>query len=86
MSAGDFLQIYNDPGRLFRAPVEGGLVAFTVRVYSDDWDCVATCFFLDTAHNIIEYVERLWKILKPGGVWINFGSLSLKTGLRTSKR
>lgn len=40
----------------------------------DDWDCVATCFFIDTAHNIIEYVERLWKILKPGGVWINFGS------------
>lgn len=41
----------------------------------DDWDCVATCFFIDTAHNIIEYVERLWKILKPGGVWINFGPL-----------
>ena len=40
----------------------------------DDWDCVATCFFIDTAHNIIEYVERLWKILKPGGAWINFGS------------
>ncbi len=39
----------------------------------DDWDCVTTCFFIDTAHNIIEYVERLWKILKPGGVWINFG-------------
>lgn len=41
----------------------------------DDWDCVATCFFIDTAHNIIEYVERLWRILKPGGVWINFGPL-----------
>ena len=23
----------------------------------DDWDCVTTCFFIDTAHNIIEYVE-----------------------------
>lgn len=39
----------------------------------DDWDCVATCFFIDTAHNIIEYVERLHKILKKGGIWINFG-------------
>ena len=39
----------------------------------DDWHCVATCFFIDTAHNVIEYVERIWKILKPGGAWINFG-------------
>ncbi|UJR32730.1 hypothetical protein I4U23_020189 [Adineta vaga] len=54
MSAGDFLQIYNDP---------------------NDWDCITTCFFIDTAHNIIEYVERLWTILKPGGIWINFGPL-----------
>lgn len=37
------------------------------------WDCVATCFFIDTAHNVIEYVETIWKILKPGGVWINLG-------------
>lgn len=40
---------------------------------SDSWDCVATCFFIDTAHNVIEYVETIWKILKPGGVWINLG-------------
>ena len=86
MSAGDFLQVYNDPGRCRRPSVEGELVVFIVRVVADDWDCVATCFFLDTAHNIIEYVERLWKILKPGGVWINFGSLSLRTVLCTSKR
>uniref|UniRef100_A0A3Q3X4X8 Carnosine N-methyltransferase n=1 Tax=Mola mola TaxID=94237 RepID=A0A3Q3X4X8_MOLML len=43
-----------------------------VEIYSDSsWDCVATCFFIDTAHNVIEYVETIWKILKPGGVWIN---------------
>ncbi|KAM6944402.1 carnosine N-methyltransferase isoform 1-T2 [Lycodopsis pacificus] len=48
-----------------------------VEVYSesDSWDCVATCFFIDTAHNVIEYVETIWKILKPGGVWINLGPL-----------
>lgn len=40
---------------------------------SDSWDCVTTCFFIDTAHNVIEYVETIWKILKPGGVWINLG-------------
>ncbi|XP_069555822.1 carnosine N-methyltransferase isoform X1 [Brachyistius frenatus] len=48
-----------------------------VEIYteSESWDCVATCFFIDTAHNVIEYVETIWKILKPGGVWINLGPL-----------
>ncbi|KAL0911094.1 hypothetical protein M5K25_019206 [Dendrobium thyrsiflorum] len=39
------------------------------------WDAVATCFFLDTAHNIVEYIEVISKILKDGGVWINLGPL-----------
>uniref|UniRef100_W5MU48 Carnosine N-methyltransferase n=1 Tax=Lepisosteus oculatus TaxID=7918 RepID=W5MU48_LEPOC len=41
----------------------------------DTWDCVATCFFIDTAHNIIDYIETIWNILKPGGAWINLGPL-----------
>ena len=40
---------------------------------SDSWDCVASCFFLDTAPNVIRYLERIYHILKPGGYWINFG-------------
>eukprot|EP00743_Colponemidia_sp_Colp-15_P007924 GILK01008583.1.p1 GENE.GILK01008583.1~~GILK01008583.1.p1 ORF type:complete len:398 (+),score=50.77 GILK01008583.1:41-1195(+) len=39
------------------------------------WDCITTCFFLDTARNVIEYIETMSKILRPGGVWINFGPL-----------
>lgn len=39
------------------------------------WDCVATCYFIDTAHNVIDYVETIFKILKPGGYWINLGPL-----------
>ncbi|XP_020258271.1 carnosine N-methyltransferase-like [Asparagus officinalis] len=51
-----------------------------VEVYSDEsqeasWDVVVTCFFLDTAHNIVEYIEIISKILKDGGVWINLGPL-----------
>ncbi|XP_042278145.1 carnosine N-methyltransferase isoform X2 [Thunnus maccoyii] len=47
-----------------------------LEVYTDpdSWDCVATCFFIDTAHNVIQYVETIWNILKPGGVWINLDS------------
>ncbi|XP_063769931.1 carnosine N-methyltransferase isoform X2 [Pseudophryne corroboree] len=42
-------------------------------IYSEtsSWDCIATSFFIDTAHNILDYVETIWKILKPGGMWIN---------------
>ncbi|KAG2712609.1 hypothetical protein I3760_04G135100 [Carya illinoinensis] len=51
-----------------------------VEVYSDPsqvgvWDVVVTCFFIDTAHNIIEYIEIISRILKDGGVWINMGPL-----------
>lgn len=34
------------------------------------WDAVVTCFFLDTAHNIVEYIEIISRILKDGGVSI----------------
>jgi carnosine N-methyltransferase len=36
---------------------------------------VVTCFFVDTAKNIVEYVEVISQILKPGGRWINLGPL-----------
>ena len=41
----------------------------------DKWSCVVTCFFIDTAHNVITYIEKIWDILKPGGYWLNFGPL-----------
>ncbi|XP_026530968.1 carnosine N-methyltransferase isoform X1 [Notechis scutatus] len=46
-------------------------------IYSESniWDCIATCFFIDTAHNVIDYIDTIWKILKPGGIWINLGPL-----------
>ncbi|CAK8672623.1 unnamed protein product [Clavelina lepadiformis] len=39
------------------------------------WDCVACCFFIDTAPNIISYLEKIYSILKPGGLFVNFGPL-----------
>lgn len=48
-----------------------------VEVYTEhnDWDCVATCFFIDCANNVVQFIETIYKILKPGGVWINLGPL-----------
>lgn len=34
-----------------------------------------TCFFIDTAPNIIDYIDCIWQLLEPGGVWINNGPL-----------
>lgn len=39
------------------------------------WSAVATCFFIDTAHNIIEYLEIIYHLLVPGGFWVNVGPL-----------
>ena len=36
---------------------------------------MVTSFFIDTAHNVIDYVECINNILVPGGVWINIGPL-----------
>jgi len=39
------------------------------------WDAVVTCFFIDTAPVVMEYIDCINHILKPGGVWINIGPL-----------
>ncbi|XP_028131130.1 carnosine N-methyltransferase [Diabrotica virgifera virgifera] len=46
-----------------------------VYTHSDDWHCVATCFFIDCAANVVQYIENIYKILKPGGLWVNLGPL-----------
>ena len=39
------------------------------------WDAVVTCFFLDTAPVVMEYIETISHCLKPGGIWTNMGPL-----------
>ena len=36
---------------------------------------VVTCFFIDTAPVVMEYVETIFSALRPGGVWVNLGPL-----------
>ena len=48
-----------------------------VEVYGstpNSWDCVITCFFIDTAPVVLTYVDVIHRILKPGGFWINLGA------------
>jgi carnosine N-methyltransferase len=49
-----------------------------ISCYTDSpstFDVVATVFFIDTAPNVITYLETIHHILVPGGIWINFGPL-----------
>jgi len=39
------------------------------------WDGVASCFFLDTAPIVVEYLQTIHSMLKDGGLLINFGPL-----------
>ncbi|KEY65945.1 hypothetical protein S7711_07749 [Stachybotrys chartarum IBT 7711] len=43
--------------------------------HKDEYDAVASVFFLDTAPNLIRYLEVIHHCLRPGGVLINVGPL-----------
>ncbi|KAI8816624.1 N2227-domain-containing protein [Fimicolochytrium jonesii] len=59
MVAGDFTEVYGVGAEEQRGA----------------WDVVATCFFLDTAKNVVEYVDAVSWCLGEGGVWVNLGPL-----------
>jgi len=42
------------------------------------WDCVATSFFLGTAHNVVASVRTIASVLKGGGVWTSLSPLNYK--------
>ena len=62
--SGDFSMTAGDFIEIYSRPEELG-----------SWDCLVTCFFLDTAQNVLEYLRVIRGALRPGGVWINLGPL-----------
>ncbi|CAB9506990.1 Carnosine N-methyltransferase [Seminavis robusta] len=42
---------------------------------SASFGCVVTCFFIDTATNVYEYISTIEHALSSGGYWINIGPL-----------
>ncbi|WEW54782.1 S-adenosylmethionine-dependent methyltransferase [Emydomyces testavorans] len=51
------------------------LIQYAESESKDAFDAVATVFFIDTAPNLIRYIETIQNCLKPGGLWINVGPL-----------
>lgn len=72
-----------DPGSLLDTNPDADLSMAAgdfVAVYSAPrhagaWDAVLTCFFIDTAPVLHEYIDVISHMLRPGGVWINLGPL-----------
>jgi carnosine N-methyltransferase len=54
---------------------------FTTRFseHTGQYDIIVTLFFIDTARNLISYIENIHRLLRPGGRWINLGPLMYGT-------
>ena len=68
-----------------------GMSAADFITYSDDkyrnqYDSVVTVFFIDTAPNVVRYIETIHNALRDGGYWINLGPLLWHFGARHDVR
>lgn len=48
---------------------------YTKASEAGQWDAVASVYFIDTAANVVRYLETLNHALRVGGVWVNAGPL-----------
>lgn len=48
---------------------------YTGPEYTNAFGVVATVFFIDTAPNLIRYLEAIANVLEEGGYWVNLGPL-----------
>ena len=53
--------------------------------YTDFFNAVTTVFFIDTAPNLIAYIETIKNCLRHNGVWINLGPLLWHFGNKTDE-
>jgi carnosine N-methyltransferase len=63
-----------NPGRMSMSASDF-LLLYESEEQKHRFDVVATVFFLDTAPNIIRYLEAIRNCLKPGGILVNAGPL-----------
>lgn len=76
MAAGLFVDLYGPPGLERNGSYTDDATAVEFRAENAaSMDVVATCFFLDTASNVLDYLKTIRHVLKDGGVWLNMGPL-----------
>ena len=68
--------VHNAPGQVNMSVAAGEFLdCYDNQENYGTWDGVATCFFIDTAPNVIDYIAAISKMLKSGGIWTNVGPL-----------
>ncbi|KAK6463453.1 putative trehalase [Scheffersomyces coipomensis] len=76
MTAGSFIDLYGPNDLKLSDTYTNDSIANEFRVNNqENFDVLITCFFIDTANNIIDYLKTIYYSLKKDGVWINFGPL-----------
>eukprot|EP00928_Gymnodinium_smaydae_P072215 TRINITY_DN55618_c0_g1_i1.p1 TRINITY_DN55618_c0_g1~~TRINITY_DN55618_c0_g1_i1.p1 ORF type:complete len:394 (+),score=73.69 TRINITY_DN55618_c0_g1_i1:64-1245(+) len=55
--------------------MRGGEFVECYRKQVAQWDAVLTAFFVDTANNVFLYIRTIAAMIRPGGLWSNFGPL-----------
>ncbi|GMG52512.1 unnamed protein product [Ambrosiozyma monospora] len=77
MVAGSFVDLYGPPdlGKLCETYTNDPQATQFRLENKGKFDVVATCFFLDTASNVIDYLETVKNCLSDDGYWLNFGPL-----------
>jgi hypothetical protein len=56
------------------------LASYSEGTRKNTFDLVVTCFFIDTATDIMDYLSVIAHVLKPEGLWINAGPLHYHGG------
>ncbi|RSH82127.1 hypothetical protein EHS25_006060 [Saitozyma podzolica] len=70
--AGDFEEVYGPEHWEAGTPAEGDEEGQGQR---GRWGGVVTCFFMDCARNVLNYLRIIHTLLEDGGIWINIGPL-----------
>lgn len=47
--------------------------------HAGEYDAIVSLFLIDTAENVMNYLDSIQALLKPGGIWINYGPLKWGT-------
>ncbi|CUM67481.1 uncharacterized protein PRCAT00005178001 [Priceomyces carsonii] len=76
IASGSFTDLYGPPDLNISDTYSKDPIASEFRLqHINSFDVIVTCFFIDTASNIIDYLKTIKHCLKSNGYWINFGPL-----------
>ncbi|KLU86967.1 hypothetical protein MAPG_05973 [Magnaporthiopsis poae ATCC 64411] len=77
---GDFTTVFHAEKASATRRSKGAAAGPATVESAESFDGVVTHFFIDTARNLMAYLDTIYALLRPGGYWVNFGPLLYGTG------